>query len=193
MTSRRLWGFILVGLFFILFSMSMRTTPVEADDLLQNVPRLDGINIYFTESSGEASRFDRSDLGLSRFAGLLSQLGANLFTLEWRTGFPTDADLIVIAGPTSDLAPDQIARLWSYMNNKGRLLLLTNPIGDATNQCTFNQEWPVQPDVGRYGAARPRRCRVASREPCRSTPHPRLSRPTKLVLPRRSLPPLKSR
>ena len=130
MTSRRLWGFLLVSLFFIMFSLSMRTTPVEADDLLQNVPRLDGINIYFTESSGEASRFDRTEPGLSRFAGLLSQLGANLFTLEWRTGFPTDADLIVIAGPTSDLAPDQIARLWSYVNNKGRLLLLTNPLGD---------------------------------------------------------------
>ena len=77
--------------------------------------------------------------GLSRFAGLLSQLGANLFTLEWRTGFPTDADLIVIAGPTTDLAPDQIARLWSYMNNKGRVLLLANAATGETQQCASFQ------------------------------------------------------
>jgi hypothetical protein len=131
MTSRRFWGFLLVGLFFVLVSMSMRgATTVEADNLLQNVPRLDGKKIYFTEGNGEPSRFDRTDAGLSRFAGLISQLGASMDTLEWRTGFPDDADLIVIAGPVSDLAPDQIARLWIYLNNHGRLLLLSNPIGD---------------------------------------------------------------
>src|SRR4051794_9888337 len=145
--TRRFWGFLLVGLLFVLFSMSLRTSSVEADDLLQNVPRLDGMKVYFTEASGEASRFDRTDLGLSRFAGLLSQLGANLFTLEWRTGFPTDADLIVIAGPVADLAPDQIARLWAYMNNKGRVLLLTNPVGDnktvalSTKSGLFSLMW----------------------------------------------------
>lgn len=102
--------------------------PAEASALLQEAPRLDGANIYFTESAKEPSRFDRLDTGLSHFAGLLRLLGANLYTLEWRTGFPTDADLIVIAGPIDDLAPDQIARLWSYVNNKGRLLLLTDPV-----------------------------------------------------------------
>jgi len=70
-------------------------------------------HVAVLDRAAHAGGFDRSDLGLSRFAGLLSQLGANLFTLEWRTGFPTDADLIVIAGPVADLAPDQIARLWA--------------------------------------------------------------------------------
>lgn len=125
MLSRRYWGVLLAGVLLLIFGLSAPTT-VQADPLLQDVPRLDGMNIYFTESGGEASRFDRSETGLSRFAGLLTQLGANLFTLEWRTGFPTDADLIVIAGPVADLLPDQIARLWSYMNNQGRVLLLAN-------------------------------------------------------------------
>jgi hypothetical protein len=101
---------------------------VMAENLLQDVPRLEGANIYFTEAGGEASRFDRSDAGLSRFAGMLRQLGANLYTLEWRTGFPADADLIVIAGPQTDFTPDQIARLWAYVNNGGKLLLLANPV-----------------------------------------------------------------
>ncbi len=125
MLSKRAYLLLAATLIFGLFSLSLHTS-VQASELLQDVPRLDGMNIYFTEAAGEASRFDRSEAGLSRFAGLLSQLGANLYTLEWRTGFPTDADMIVIAGPTSDFAPDQIARLWSYMNNKGRVLLLAD-------------------------------------------------------------------
>jgi len=59
---------------------------VQAGTALQGVPRLDGKNIYFSEAFGEASRFDRGPTGLSRFAGLLRLLGANLYTLEWRTG-----------------------------------------------------------------------------------------------------------
>ena len=47
-------------------------TQVSAANLLQDAPSLDGYKIYFTEANGEASRFDRSAEGLSRFAGLLS-------------------------------------------------------------------------------------------------------------------------
>ena len=105
---------------------------VSAEMLLQDVPRLDGITIYFSESNGEASRFDRQDAGISRFAGLLRQLGATLNNLEWRSRIPDDADLIVIAGPMSDLAPEQVARLWSFVGNGGRLLLLANPPAETT-------------------------------------------------------------
>lgn len=101
---------------------------VQAGTALQGVPRLDGKNIYFSEAFGEASRFDRGPTGLSRFAGLLRLLGANLYTLEWRTGIPADADLLVIAGPLTDIGPDQTAWLWAYLQNGGRLLLITEPI-----------------------------------------------------------------
>lgn len=90
---------------------------VQAGTALQGVPRLDGKNIYFSEAFGEASRFDRGPTGLSRFAGLLRLLGANLYTLEWRTGIPADADLLVIAGPLTDIGPDQTAWLWAYLQN----------------------------------------------------------------------------
>ena len=76
---------------------------VQADDLLQGMPSLAGYKIYFTEESSEASRFDRTNEGLSRFTGLLRKLGASLYTLEWRQRFPEDADLIVVAGPTGSL------------------------------------------------------------------------------------------
>ncbi len=134
MRLHRFWvaGFATIAMLLVL-SIGMGSQ-VKAENMLQDIPRLDGVNIYFTEAAGEASRFDRGTAGLSRFAGLLRELGANLFTLEWRTTFPTDADLIVIAGPTGDLLPDQTARLWSYVNNGGKLLLFANPTVETRNR-----------------------------------------------------------
>lgn len=125
---------LLVGVtFLVLIGMVATTsvlpiTKVQADNFLQDVPRLDGYHIYFSESAGEASRFDRTGTGLSRFAGLVELLGADLYTLEWRNGIPADADLVVIAGPATDLSAEQIAWLWSYLQEGGRLLLLTEPL-----------------------------------------------------------------
>src|SRR5690606_1499770 len=99
----------------------------SAAPLLQGVPRLDGVHIYFSESNNEASRFDRGPQGISRFAGLLRLLGAELHTLEWHRVIPADADLVIIPGPTQDLSAEQVARLWLYMSDRGRVLLLANP------------------------------------------------------------------
>lgn len=127
------WLSAAVFLFAALLAFALRSPlPAHADVTAQETPPLANINIYFTESGLESSRFDRSDAGMSRFAGLLRQYGANLYTLEWRTGFPTDADLIIIGGPMNDFTPDQIARLWSYINNNGRVLLLANPLPETT-------------------------------------------------------------
>jgi len=109
----------------------------EASPISQDLDTLQGANIYFTEANGESSRFDQFDPGLSRLAGLLRRQNANLFTLEWRTRFPTDADLIVVAGPITDFTPDQTARLWAYTINGGRLLLLANPIFETQSR----QSW----------------------------------------------------
>jgi uncharacterized repeat protein (TIGR01451 family) len=104
------------------------TPQVDAANLLQETPNLSGFKIYFTEANRESSRFDRSVEGISRLAGLLSELGAELETLEWRATFPTDADLIIIAGPLDDLDPSQTARLWTYITEGGKVLLLADPL-----------------------------------------------------------------
>ena len=101
--------------------------PASAAPLLQGVPRLDGARIYFSEANGAASRFDRGPQGLSRFAGLLRLLGAELYTLEWHRVIPADADLVIIAGPAQDLTAEQVSRLWLYISDGGRVLLLANP------------------------------------------------------------------
>ncbi|MBE2271528.1 MAG: hypothetical protein IAE80_25065 [Anaerolinea sp.] len=127
---------LLLSLTFAAFVMPLfgqEQTP-EASPLVEPVNSLEGVNIYFTEANGESSRFDQFDPGLSRFAGLLRRQGANLYTLEWRTRFPTDADLIIVAGPITDFSADQTARLWAYTSNGGRLLLLSNPIFENQNR-----------------------------------------------------------
>ena len=91
------------------------------------MPRLDGFQIYFAEAEGEASRFDRSEMGLSRLARLIELQGADLYTLDLRTGIPADADLVVMAGPSRDLTADQTAWLWAYLEQGGRLLLIVEP------------------------------------------------------------------
>ncbi len=111
-------------------SLPSTASPVQADNLLKDVTRLDGYNIYFGESSGEASRFDRTDTGISRFAGLLELLGANLLTLEWRNGISPDADMVIIAGlGRNQFSDEQTAWLWAYLQNGGRVLFLVDPDG----------------------------------------------------------------
>ena len=128
MRRRTVLALVTLLLVVVVAALSVRpASQARADFLWQNEPRLEGHHIYFSESAGEASRFDRSDAGLSRLAGLLDLLGADLFTLEWRTGIPADADLVVIAGPIKDLGADQTAWLWTYLQGGGRLLLLADP------------------------------------------------------------------
>ncbi len=117
------------------------------DSLMDNRARLDGYRIFFSESIGEASRFDRSENGLSRLAGLLQRLGAELFTLEWRRNIPPDVDLVIMAGPQQDMSSEQVARLWAYLRNGGRLLLLVEPPFDQyrgmrAQSGLFELTWP---------------------------------------------------
>lgn len=124
--------FPIIGVFVMVVALVVTAFPtasnVRADVVLGNLPSLQGYNIYFSDVGTAASRFDRSDAGISRLAGLLELVGANMYTLEWRTGVPADADLVVIPGPMKDLTGDQLAWLWAYLQGGGKLLLLTDPV-----------------------------------------------------------------
>jgi hypothetical protein len=145
-----------IGVWLVIILITMSVSPMQhaaADQVLQGLPRLDGYHIYFSESSGEASRFDRMETGLSRLAGLLELQGAELYTLEWRTGIPIDADLIVIAGLAGDLAPEQTAWLWTYLQDGGRLLFIADPpldrnTGIRSSSGIFELLWS---DMGLHG------------------------------------------
>lgn len=114
-----------VVLLGIIPALSSTTIPTYAQDL-SSMPDLSGLNIYFSEANSESSQFDRGEAGISRFAALLRLMGANTFTLEWRKGIPDNTDLIVIPNPGRDLSPDMVARLWAYLQNGGRVLLVVD-------------------------------------------------------------------
>ncbi|HEX3051944.1 MAG TPA: hypothetical protein VHP83_14890 [Aggregatilineaceae bacterium] len=122
---------IFVTVVMLIVANTATTTSVSADQideaLLEGRARLDAYRIYFAEGNDAAGRFDRSDTGVSRLAGLLQRLGADLQTLEWRRPFPTDADLVILVGPIRDLGSEQVVRLWMYLNSGGRVLVFANP------------------------------------------------------------------
>jgi hypothetical protein len=129
MRLRTMWiaAASMVAIVLIVATSLPPAASVQAEYILQGMPSLEGYHIYFTEAGGEASRFDRTDSGLSRLAGLFELQGADLYTMEWRNGVPPDADLVIIAGPTKDLTADQTAWLWAYLQEGGHLLLLADP------------------------------------------------------------------
>jgi|AMZC01.1.fsa_nt_AMZC01002661.1_2 hypothetical protein len=118
----------LVAVAILIVGIAAQVPSSQAGRFWQEVPRLDGVRIYFSEDNKELSPYDRSDQGLSRLAGLLTSLGAQIERLDWRRDIPADADLVVIAGPTKDLADDQNARLWAYLKAGGALLVLAEPL-----------------------------------------------------------------
>ncbi len=133
---------------------SLTTIPSYADAAFQDARPLEGRVIYFSEDEDEAGRFDRSERGISRYAGLLSQFGATMNTLEWNTGVPEDADLLIIAAPTGALSADKVARLWLYLLDGGNVLLIADAVdyrdglpdrqsrGLESDRAVFELLWP---------------------------------------------------
>lgn len=115
--------------------VALISVPVFADIYRQQeVRRLDGYTIYFSEEDREANPYDRSDEGSSRFAGLLSNLGAKVVMLDWREGIPEKADLVVMAGPVRYVGMAEWARLWHYLSNGGALLVFADPLLTAADE-----------------------------------------------------------
>jgi hypothetical protein len=127
--------FSLTFLAFMVVMGTLNVSAVSEEHLLvvQDPPDLAGKNIYFSEGFGEASQFDRSNKGVSRYASLLHSMGASLFVLDWRQNIPENADLVVIPGPTKDFSADATARLWVYVQKGGHLLLFVDALDDKGN------------------------------------------------------------
>lgn len=93
-----------------------------------------GKNIYFAETNGEPSRFDRGGTGVSTLAAILRSLGANIYSLDWRLPLPSTVDVIVIPNPGVDYPADQISRLWAFMQRGGRVFMAINPTTDRVGR-----------------------------------------------------------
>ncbi len=86
--------------------------------------------VLFTTGHGEAALERGDPRSLSQAKDLL---GKDNFEIdEWSSlgqlEVPADADLVVIAGPTTNFLPPELEVLSSYLDGGGRLLILLDPV-----------------------------------------------------------------
>jgi len=101
--------------------------------------------VFFIQGHGERSPgdFDRH-AGYSRIADRLrnENLDVEILNLGETKTVPNRCALMVIAGPTREFAPFEIARIRDYLNRKGRLLLLLDARTE-TGLDALLSEWGV--------------------------------------------------
>ncbi len=95
--------------------------------------------IYFTTGHGELSPTDSSQTGMSAIQVYLQQTNYKVELLNLASisatqtisgGLPADTSAVVIADPQKPFAAQDEARLKTYLNSGGRILLMVNPQSD---------------------------------------------------------------
>jgi ABC-type uncharacterized transport system involved in gliding motility auxiliary subunit len=83
--------------------------------------------VLFTTGHGERAPGGDPD-GYGRFVSSLETENRRAGTIALTAGdVPSDADLVVVAGPRHDFLPAEVSRLTSYLERGGALLLLLEP------------------------------------------------------------------
>jgi ABC-type uncharacterized transport system involved in gliding motility auxiliary subunit len=104
--------------------------------------------VYFLTGHGERDpeSFDQQN-GYSALATYIKR--DNITVAKWnlleKQAMPTDAGLIVIAGPRKAFAPAERNALEDYLKNKGRLFLMLDPRSESGLE-GFLQKWGVRVD-----------------------------------------------
>lgn len=123
MLRRTVLAFLILILICVAGFAFSAQTPIAA----QQAQTLSGKNIYLSTSNGEISLFNREATGASRLAAMLVREGANLLILNWDVPIPSNADVVVLIGPSTDYSGSQMAKLWTYVNEGGNLLVFVEP------------------------------------------------------------------
>lgn len=100
--------------------------------------------VLFTVGHGEIRLDDRGPEGLGEAQALLRE--DNFELEEWASlgadAVPPDADLVVIAGPTSTFLPPELELFTDYLESGGRMLVLLDPVLDGNAfVSTGLEEW----------------------------------------------------
>jgi ABC-type uncharacterized transport system involved in gliding motility auxiliary subunit len=104
--------------------------------------------VYFFTGHGEhdPESFDEKN-GYSTLATYIKR--DNIVVTKWnlleKQSLPTDAGLVVIAGPRKAFAPAELNALEQYLKNKGRMLVMLDPRSDCGLE-PFLQKWGVRVD-----------------------------------------------
>jgi ABC-type uncharacterized transport system involved in gliding motility auxiliary subunit len=89
--------------------------------------------VYFLTGHGERDPEDFTDEGYSTMAEKLRDQNYEVKTLNLAitSTVPSDASVVVIAGPQSKLLDEELTRLQSYLNGGGRALILQDPFYES--------------------------------------------------------------
>jgi ABC-type uncharacterized transport system involved in gliding motility auxiliary subunit len=104
--------------------------------------------VYFLAGHGERDPDSVDDrAGYSMLAGYVKRdnVVVEKWNLQAQQALPSDADLLVIAGPTAPYTDAEISILDQWLKNRGRLLVLLEP-RRQTRLEPFLQQWGVQAD-----------------------------------------------
>jgi ABC-type uncharacterized transport system involved in gliding motility auxiliary subunit len=85
--------------------------------------------LYFIQGHGERDPNSSERVGYAAIKGALERenYGVERLALIQAGAVPDDATLVVIAGPTTDLLPPELAALEAYLATGGKLLLMMDP------------------------------------------------------------------
>jgi ABC-2 type transport system permease protein len=97
-----------------------------------NVTSARALRAYFLEGHGEQSpESTEAQFGFSKFATVLKQnnIVASRLTLLGTNEVPSDCSLLIIAGPSTPMAENELGKIDQYLSQGGRLLALFNFYG----------------------------------------------------------------
>ncbi|MGH7894211.1 MAG: DUF4350 domain-containing protein, partial [Candidatus Binatia bacterium] len=113
-----------------------RVDLVTEEHLTSAILRVAGtppVPTYFVRGHGECDpRADAARGGAGRAAAALEVDGFDVRTIEGAAALPHDAGLVIVAGPTRDLAASEVAALEAHVRRGGSLLVLADPPAPAT-------------------------------------------------------------
>lgn len=101
--------------------------------------------VYMLSGHGERSIADGANPGLLRLASILRRENCDVETLQRvpPSGVPDDCDVLVIIGPRTILADDEVQGIALYLQEKGRLLVAQEPQAESGLEAVL-EEWRIE-------------------------------------------------
>jgi ABC-type uncharacterized transport system involved in gliding motility auxiliary subunit len=108
-------------------------------------------NVYFVSGHGEKDPTRTERDGYSAVSETLKRdnYKVDKLVLAQVKDVPADATAVIVAGPTSDLLPQEVDALRRYLMNAGKLMVLIDPVLKAgapplTNLQALVKEWDIE-------------------------------------------------
>ena len=110
--------------------------------------------VYFVQGHGEKLTDNSDRAGYATIAAALTSdnFAHDKIVLAQQQDVPSDATVLIVAGPTSDFLEPEIQILRKYLGRGGKVFFLLDPpekpgAADLTNLVTLIKEWAIDPGL----------------------------------------------